>query len=129
MKITTLTYSYLGNLGDYQNERVEATVEVPENATPESVLQELKEWVHSQTHSQKKYFEALDKYLQQKDQLKRIESRLNKAKEKWNQTAEFLRAQGIKPDAPDFPIPMLPALPQAQQVEEVEADLDKLSCF
>ena len=39
------------------------------------------------------------------------------AQEAWDRTAEFLRAQGIRPDAPDCPIPGAKLLTVSEQVE------------
>lgn len=42
LKIKTVTYSRINNLGDYENERLELTAEVPPGETVESVTKKLK---------------------------------------------------------------------------------------
>ena len=48
MRITTITYARLRNLGRYENERLEATAEVAEGETAEEVARYLRAWVEQQ---------------------------------------------------------------------------------
>ena len=48
MKVRTITYSRLKSLGNYENEKIEVTVEVAEDETPIEVLNEAKAFVKKQ---------------------------------------------------------------------------------
>lgn len=50
LKIQTITYSRLKNLGDYENERVELTIQVPIGTDPIDALREAKYWVANRLH-------------------------------------------------------------------------------
>lgn len=114
MIIKTISYSCLTNLGNYENERIEAIAEIAPDDDPAMELDDLKDWVHERCGFHEKYKAMRDRYDLLKGKLDKLEQRLKLAHETWNQTAEFLRAQGLRPDAPDFPIQMLPALPEAK---------------
>ncbi len=45
LKIKSISYARLKNLGNYQNERVEVTVDVSCGETPEIALKRAKQWV------------------------------------------------------------------------------------
>ena len=51
MKIETITYKQVKNLGNYQNETLEATAIVEEGDDPQVVAQELKAFVYAQLRS------------------------------------------------------------------------------
>lgn len=100
-KITKVFYSALANLGDYQNERVGMYATLEEGETPEAAIEELKNRVAplcgpklQNLRSEKYRLESAIDELQRK---------LADYENQWNAAAEFLRAQGIKPDAPNFP--------------------------
>lgn len=44
-KYKDVTYSRINNLGNYENERIEVTLEVQADQTPEEVLKEAKKFV------------------------------------------------------------------------------------
>ncbi len=48
MKVRTITYSRLKSLGNYENEKIEVTVEVAKDETPIKVLNEAKAFVKKQ---------------------------------------------------------------------------------
>lgn len=122
MKITRLTYSALFNLGDYENERIGLSVQLEDEETPESVVPQLREKALQLAGPK------LSKLYHQRDKLARenrqLEEKLHKARENWNATAEFLRAQGIKADAPNFPelLKLLPSAAAEEVVAEVVED-------
>lgn len=120
MKIKTVHYSALLNLGDYNNERIGFTVELNEEDSIEEVITRLKEKVQSNASlNANKVRAALYKG---KEELQELEQKVIKARRQWEQIAEFLRAQGIKPDAPPMPeFSML--LPEVKdEAEEFEGE-------
>lgn len=54
LKIKSVTYSKLLNLGNYENERIEITVEVNPNSDGLQELKEAKKWVKNQLNPVKK---------------------------------------------------------------------------
>lgn len=101
MEFKTVSYSATINLGNYSNEKIGFTVQPGEDETPEQVVEALRqkvkeigglnaETLYNDLHFNRRKLEDLNRKIQ-------------KATEQWNSTAEFLRAQGIKPDSPDMP--------------------------
>lgn len=120
MKLKTVTYSALGNMGNYQNERIELSAELEEGETYTEVLEKLKKGVHAKLKSQDEYWETCKKFDQANKDLKAILAKLEAAKKNWELVSEFLKAQGIKTDSAEFPT--LAALPEAVEGELVETD-------
>lgn len=46
MKITTITYQAVKNLGNYESERLEATAEIEEGENRDDAALELRQWVN-----------------------------------------------------------------------------------
>lgn len=46
MRITSLTYRRVRNLGNYQSEALDATADLAPAETPEEALDALRDWVH-----------------------------------------------------------------------------------
>ena len=126
MKITTVHYSALINLGDYNNEKIGLTAEVKEDESVEEVIAALKEKV--KTIAGPNAEELYNSISERRRALNELERKLKKATEQWEATAEFLRAQGIKPDAPNIPdfTRLLPEIKEeysrVSEAEIVEAD-------
>lgn len=131
MKIKTIHYKALLNLGNYSNESIGFTAEFePELETVNAVIESLKEKVKEVGGTNADEFYS--KQLEARQRLAELESKIRKATQQWNATAEFLRAQGIKPDAADMP-PFNNLLPEVKQehsrvvdgeIEEVDATED-----
>ena len=119
MKITAVHYSALANTGNYENEKVGLDAQVEPGETVEQVVEVLKDRV----------FAMLDRsdLLQQRRELQYevedLENQVKDARDRWEQTATFLKAQGLRPDAPDFPslTRQLPA-PSERVVAQVVED-------
>lgn len=101
MQIKTVRYSALLNLGNYSNEKIGFTAQVSEGETVEQVIEQLREKVKQNggTNAEELY----EKMWQGRRELADLEQKIKKATEQWNATAEFLRAQGIKPESPNMP--------------------------
>ncbi len=46
MKITTISYQAVKNLGNYESERLEATAQLEEGENPDDVALKLRRWVN-----------------------------------------------------------------------------------
>ncbi|MBL1177838.1 hypothetical protein [Pantanalinema sp. GBBB05] len=101
MKITRVTYHALFNLGDYSNEKIELSAQLEEGETPEDIVPKLRERVAAMALP--KQGELWNQRYELEGTIRELEKKLAKSRESWNATAEFLRAQGIKPEMPDMP--------------------------
>lgn len=118
MKIDRVTYHYLVNLGDYQNERIELSAVLEEGESPEEAISKLKEQVLA--IAGEKWQTLEDQRYELAKQVRDLEKKLKKAQADWDAMAEFLRTQGIKPDAPTSPV-FTNLLPSSQEVEVLDA--------
>ena len=101
MKITTIHYSALLNLGNYSNEKIGFTAQIKEDESIEQVIEQLREKVNQNGGVNAE--ELYTTMSQGRRQLADLERKIKKATDEWNATAEFLRTQGIKPEAVDMP--------------------------
>ena len=129
MRVTQVEFQALFNLGDYNNERIGITAQLEEGDTAESVIPSLREKViELAANKGMGDTDAIYRHIwDQQVQLKKLETQIAEATEQWNQTAEFLRAQGIKPDSPSLPV--FKALPQAADQELVGEFVENDSPF
>jgi predicted nuclease with TOPRIM domain len=101
MKIKLVHAHFLISIGDYSNERVGFTAQLEEGEKVSDVVATLRQQaVEAVGHKAKELYEQ--KWQLEKD-CQRLESKLNQLRSEWDSTAEFLRAQGIKPEAPSMP--------------------------
>ena len=121
MKIKTVHYLATINLGNYSNEKIGFVADIEDGETPEQVLEALRQKARecSLPNSEETYriiYKA-------QSELRDLERKLNKARTEWNATAEFLRTQGIKADAPSMPsfTNLLPGIAQ-EHVAEAEIE-------
>lgn len=122
MQYRIIHYSALLNLGNYNNERIGFTVRVDEEESPEEVIDALRQKVREVGgKNAEEIYRALAKGERE---LRVLNKQIEKAAESWNRTAEFLRAQGLKPEAPTMP-EFINLLPQAKDeyVESVEGEI------
>lgn len=101
MKIRTVFYSALANLGDYSNERIGMLAVLDEGESPEDAINQLRDRVVPLCGT--KLGELRDQQYSLTNKLHDLTRKLKQAQAQWEATAEFLRAQGLKPDAPDMP--------------------------
>lgn len=120
MKIKTVHYSALINLGNYNNEKIGFTADIEENETVESAIEALRLKVKEMggVDADKMYSEIRDK----RQELRELERKVRKATEEWNALAEFLRSQGIKKDAVDMPM-FTNLLPEVKQEQITDGEL------
>ncbi len=104
MKINKVTYSALANLGNYENEKIELEGLLEDGDTYESCLEQLKNKVHEQLRNREKYNNYCNRFYEQRRKLEEISEKLHQAYDQWEETSNFLLAQGLKPNVPSFPI-------------------------
>ncbi|MEH1874487.1 hypothetical protein [Nostoc sp.] len=88
-------------MGDYSNERVGFTVELEEGDTVKDVVDDLRQ--QAITAIGPKSEEVYNQNRKLRSENRELQERTNKLRSEWDATAEFLRAQGIKPEAPSMP--------------------------
>ena len=123
MKITQVEYQALYNLGNYNNERISLRATVEDGETPEEVVDQLRQKAIALNVGSGGDAEELYRrmYRYHRD-LKELEGKIKTAADQWNQTAAFLKAQGLNPDAPTLE-PFQSLLPPAEEgVVEPEPD-------
>ena len=102
MKATSVNYSRLFNLGDYENEKVGISAVVEEGQDPEQVLAECKAWVKSQGKDYRDLDMKVDKLRSRKGDLEyniyRLEEQTRKMLEKVEEINSILLVHGIQPD-------------------------------
>ena len=121
MKITAVHFSALVNTGNYENEKVGLDARLEEGETVEQVVEALKDQVFA-------LLDRSDKLQARREllwEIRELEDKAAEARANWEKTAEFLRAQGIRPDAPDMPIPGLKRLTATEEVRVEVLDDDK----
>lgn len=129
MEITIVHYSALLNLGNYSNEKIGFTARLKGDESIEQVIEQLREKVKQNggTNAEELY----GKIWQGQRELAELERKIKNATDQWNATAEFLRAQGIKPEAGNMPqfTNLLPEIKQEDTAVvdgELEEDNDEL---
>jgi hypothetical protein len=114
MKIKEVHAHFLISLGNYSNERIGFVVELETDETVESVVPRLRD------KAKEVVGQTAEELYQEKYNLERtvrdLTIRLGKLRQEWDATAEFLRTQGIRPDAP--PLPQFSNLLAGAKVEE-----------
>lgn len=112
MQIRTVHYSALLNLGNYSNEKIGFTAQISEDETVEQVIEQLREKVKQNGGANAE--ELYETMWKGRRELAELERKIKKATDEWNATAEFLRAQGIKPESPNMPL-FTNLLPEVQE--------------
>ena len=127
MKITTVKYASLANLGNYENEKIELEATLEEGDKYDECLEILKQKVHEQLKNEKDYYAYCDRYNEAQRRLKEIGEKLQKAYDQWEETSNFLVAQDLKHSVPSFPIERQHLLTAgADDIEVVEGELDEV---
>lgn len=73
LRFKEISYEQLKNLGNFQNEKISATVIVEENQDPLAVLNDLREWVHKELNLRT----TVKELKEQKNYLEKEIARLN----------------------------------------------------
>jgi hypothetical protein len=124
MKISRVTYSALANLGNYENQRIELEASISEDDNWEEVLEKLTLFVHEKLKNQETYFDYCNKYDRAKAKLNDVCAKLEKAYEQWEESSNFLIAQGLKPSVPAFPIARQNLI--SSGIDEVDAEINDI---
>lgn len=128
MKIKSVEYSALFNLGDYNNEKISFTADVEEGESVEEVVEKLRN--KAKECALPNSDDIRDYIFRSQGELRKLEQKLHKARKEWDATAQFLRTQGIKVDATDMPQfdNLLPGIAE-EKANVVQADLEEGNVF
>lgn len=105
LNITSVAYRRLKNLGNYENECVEAEAQVAPDDDPKAVYVALVAWVEEQIDPLKKVTSLERELGNLKAQVARTKASLAEAAKRWSLARDILDAHGIKTAdiAPFFP--------------------------
>lgn len=120
MKTTHVEFSALFNLGDYSNERIGFRVQMEDGDDIFEVVDNLRNKATTLSAGEGNAEALYSRIYEGQRKLRDIEAKVVEASEQWNQVAQFLRAQGLNPDAPN--LPSLPALAPGKP-DEVDTEL------
>ncbi len=123
MKITTVSYEAIANLGNYENEKIKLEAVVEDGDNWEECLEKIRDNVHEQLKNQEKYKDYCDRFHEHKRKLEELQEKVQQAQTQWEQASNFLVAQGWnKADVPPFPIEEQDLITSG--TEEVELEID-----
>jgi len=98
VNIVTVSFSRLYNLGNYENEKIEATALVQDNDA-ETTLNAIRVWVDVQhmalQQGREEQGEQQRAMYQRENYLKELENDINKMMEKWSEAKAWLEKLGI----------------------------------
>lgn len=121
MKIKRLHAHFLITTDNYNNERVGFSVELSEGENVKEVVEVLR------VKAVEAIGESADNLLRKRRDLswecKELEAKLSKIRQEWEATAQFLKAQGLNPEAPSMP--QFSKLLNAVKVEVVTEVIDE----
>lgn len=123
MKIKTVSFSALFNLGNYSNEKIGFTVQLDEGETVDQVIESLRQ--KTRECALPNIDDVRNAIRQARLDLNDLENKLYKARKEWDATVEFLTKQGIKPDAAYMPRfnYLLPAIGE-ESIEVVDESIE-----
>lgn len=101
MRIKSIEYSAVFNLGNYNNEKISFTADIEEGEIAEEVIKTLRDKAIECALPNSD--DIRDYIFRSQGELRNLEQKLHKARKEWDATAQFLRTQGIKVDATDMP--------------------------
>lgn len=114
MEIKQIHAHFLISIGNYSNERIGFSVELEEGESPEQAVAQLREKAKAIVGQPAD--ELYSKKHRMESAIRELDRKLASLRKEWDATAEFLKAQGIRPDAPSMP--QFNNLLVAAQVEE-----------
>jgi hypothetical protein len=97
LTITSVGYSRLVNLGNYENEKLTASARVDEGTDPDTVLADLKDWVLARVADVEQRERERDRAGNLQWDIRGLELQLAQAKQKWEAATRFLAAHGVDP--------------------------------
>ncbi|MEG3439892.1 hypothetical protein V0288_22385 [Pannus brasiliensis CCIBt3594] len=103
MKYRTVSYGYVKNSGNYENERIFLEAELEEGESYETVLEQLKKEVHTSLNDFEDYYKREREMRQLKNEIAELIEKREEARNLYEATRSFLETQGLKTDMPPFP--------------------------
>lgn len=104
MKIQTLSYKRTHNLGNYNNETLDAMAVIEDGEDPVKAAIELRLFVVSQVGLEDKIREWEERQTQLQQEIELLEGQCQRAQERWNKIEAFLQKLGVKLEQVDVTI-------------------------
>jgi hypothetical protein len=96
MKIQSISYKRLYNLGDFNNETLDVTASIEDGEDAAKTAIELRLFVVSQIGVQDRIHEWEKRQIQLKQEIELLEGQCQRAQERWNKIEAFLQKLGVK---------------------------------
>lgn len=103
MEYKTITYRRVKNLGSYENESFELTVEVTESDNVDQVMDELRQTAFDRLGVKEQVRDLDDRKEYLENQLMELQKQIDAARQKWNKITQFMSKLGMNPNADDIP--------------------------
>lgn len=100
MKVISVRFGALKSTGNYENERLDAEAVLEDGDTVASVTDALRLLVLTELG----YQDKIDRRRNLICEIADLQRKAEKARSDWELLANFLRAQGLRPDAPNAPL-------------------------
>lgn len=94
-QITSVSYRRLRNLGNYENEVVEASSDISASETPEEALAALRQWVHGQLGQVEQHTVRQRQIAQQEARLDELDQQIQRAAARYENAKRFLNFIGV----------------------------------
>lgn len=121
IKIIKIAYEACFNIGNYENEKIRFEAELGQDSDLKESVELLRQ--RAIQCAQPDANEAWnERYKIQKD-ISELKALCEQWRKKWTATADFLKAQGIRPDCPEMPA-FLAALPVPATEEVVTGEIE-----
>jgi superfamily II DNA or RNA helicase len=114
MKINQVHAHFLISIGNYSNERIGFSATLEEGETEEEVVARLRKKAVEIVGAPAE--DLYNRKWKAEQECRAVETRMARLTKEWDAMTEFLKAQGINPDAP--PMPQFNNLLNAAKVEE-----------
>lgn len=97
MKITSVSYSRLVSLGNYENEKVGGIAALDEQEDPVAAMEALRAWVLAQIDAREEIKDLADQMRKLQHDLDEVNQSLKTARRMWGSAKQFLLHHGAKP--------------------------------
>lgn len=96
MKIQSVTYRRHKNLGDYNNESLEATAQIEETDDLERVILALRDFVTEQLTIPESVTSLKSEQVSLEQEASRLQAQIKSAQERWDKIQQFFEKLGVK---------------------------------
>ena len=124
MKIKEIHYHHEYYIGDRQHDKFTVIASLEENDSFEETVEKLRQMASKSLLPNK--YDVLDTVREKQLELLKLNQKIATETERWNEIANFMRTQGLNPEAKNFPFspPALAPAVEAEIVDDEDNDDD-----